>query len=249
MQEEPKLTLDEVLQLRPKTDEVARFLRTMLTQHLETLRPLLDPGRLLGKSAGAGRTAWMEKSLGEYRGLYEKHARPFRFSSDFDPEGGGESEGWVEVQPSDYIHEARTESGSRRIRITAPTRWVLTYAGELSLERMKTLVSAREESQSPLQQRFVHLALLLYLVFQRSPGVVRLLEGLRFRLDAVPCEQLYGLPLMTVSFALPTFRPDDSLILKATNLSGVPAFIELVDLEALRQIEDPLKCELEKLVV
>jgi hypothetical protein len=152
------------------------------------------------------------------------------------------------VQPWEYFHEARTENESRRIRITSPTRWVLTYAGDLSLDRMKTLVAAREENQSPLQQRFVMADLLLLLVLQKSPRITGLLKDLRFDLEVVTSEELHGLPLVVVSFALPTFRPDDTLILKATSLSGVPAFIELVDVEAVRALTDPLKAELEKLV-
>ena len=52
----------------------------------------------------------------------------------------------------------------------------------------------------------------------------------------------------SVRFALPSFRPNDSLILKATSLSGVPAFIELVDIEAVRAMKDPTMEQLAKIV-
>jgi hypothetical protein len=113
---------------------------------------------------------------------------------------------------------------------------------------MKAMATGREQSQSPLQQRFVLLTILLQLVLQKSPRVSQLMKALRFEIETTPCEELYGLPLTTVSFALPSFRPDDSLIMKATSLSGIPAFIELVDVEVVRAMKDPIKEQLERIV-
>lgn len=236
------------MELRPKTNEVASYLRSLLVQHLEALRPLLDPARVLGKPGGTGRVAWMEKNLGEFRALYEKHARPFRFPPDFDPEILEEDAAGIDVQPWEYPYEARTERESVRITMTSPTRWTLSYANDISPERMKRMVAGREQSQVASQHRFVLLALLLKLVVQKSPRVVQLMKVLRFDFESEPCEELYGLPLITVRFALPSFRPDDALLIKAANLSGIPAFIELIDMNAVRAMSDPLKVDLEKIV-
>lgn len=241
-------TFDQLVELRPKTNEVANFLRSLLTQHLETLRPLLDPARVLGKPGGSGRIAWIDKNLGEFRALYDKFARPFRFPPDNDLEMFEDEGARIDVQPWEYGYEARNERETTRITMSSPTRWSLSYASDLTPERMKRMVAGREQTQLAQQHRFVLLALLLKLVVQKSPRVVQLMKVLRFDFEIEPSEELYGLPLVTVRFALPSFRPDDSLLIKAANLSGIPAFIELVDMEAVRAMTDPLKAELEKII-
>jgi hypothetical protein len=53
---------------------------------------------------------------------------------------------------------------------------------------------------------------------------------------------------VTIASCLPTFRPADDLIIAATEFSGVSAFIELIDAEACRGIQDPLKKQVEALL-
>ena len=47
--------------------------------------------------------------------------------------------------------------------------------------------------------------------------------------------------MVTITSILTSFRPADDLILPATAFSGVPEFIELVDLESLKAPKDLLK--------
>jgi hypothetical protein len=47
---------------------------------------------------------------------------------------------------------------------------------------------------------------------------------------------------------VPVFLPPEPVIAAATELSGVPAFLELIDIEAVRKMADPLKEELLKLI-
>jgi hypothetical protein len=241
-------TFDEISELRPKTNEVAQFLQTLLTQHVETLRPLLDPACILGKTGAPGRILWMDKSLGEFRALYEKHNRPFRLPIEFEVDTLNDAGEKLEVHPWEYSYDARMGDHAKRIAITSPTRWVLSYTSDLPLSRFKAMVAGREQGQLALQQRFVLLAILLNMVVQKTPRVTQLMKALRFELASTPCEELHGLPLVTVSFALPSFRPDDSLIMKTTSLSGVPAFIELLDVNIVRALKDPIKEELERII-
>jgi hypothetical protein len=53
---------------------------------------------------------------------------------------------------------------------------------------------------------------------------------------------------VTISSCLASFRPSDSLILAATRLSGVPAFIELIDVDAVQTLHDPLKLRIEEML-
>jgi len=56
------------------------------------------------------------------------------------------------------------------------------------------------------------------------------------------------LPLTTITFGLPSFRPPDDLILAATSFSGIPAFIELIDTDVATRLQDPLKTRLQEVV-
>jgi hypothetical protein len=156
--------------------------------------------------------------------------------------------GRLELHPWDYTHEARSERETRRIEMTAPARWVLSYGAEYDLARMKRAVSGREQGQPEFIHQFVMLALTLRLVIARSAPVVDLLAALRFRVAVEPVAELHNLPVAAIEFALPSFRPPDELILTATALSGVPAFIELIDVEEVRNIPDPIKARIESLV-
>ena len=248
METERPVSFEDLIELRPRTNEVASVLQAQLTQHLETLRPLLDPSRVLGKGSGTGRISWMEKSLAEFRGLYEKFARAFRAPLELDTDSLGDTDRKFEVHPWTYIHEARTERDTRRITMTSPTRWIVTYPNELGIDRIKAIVSGAESGDIAPQNHFLLHTLLLRLVVEKSPRVAELMKALRFEFEMLPCAELHGLPLVTVRFALPSFRPNDSLILKATSLSGVPAFIELVDIEAVRAMKDPVMERLAKIV-
>ena len=46
------MALQELPELRRKTEAVSRFLKQQIAWHLETLRPLLSPERVLGRYAG-----------------------------------------------------------------------------------------------------------------------------------------------------------------------------------------------------
>ena len=92
-------------------------------------------------------------------------------------------------------------------------------------------------------KRFVHAML------ARFPGIAQLLTDLRYDIQTEKSRALGALPLVTVRSCLPSFRPADNLMLTAVRFSGVPAFIELIDLEALSALPDPLKLRIEQILL
>jgi hypothetical protein len=65
------LTLQELPELRRKTEAVSDFLKGQLAGHLETLRPILSPERILGKYAGGKvDVTGAERALAELRQSY-----------------------------------------------------------------------------------------------------------------------------------------------------------------------------------
>jgi hypothetical protein len=97
-------------------------------------------------------------------------------------------------------------------------------------------------------REFVVAALAIESVLEKFPGLVRLLRDLRYEVQVEKCPALGDLPLVVVSACVPSFRPSDELVLATTRLSGVPAFIELIDLDAIQRMQDPLKPRLEEML-
>lgn len=108
--------------------------------------------------------------------------------------------------------------------------------------------SRHEQTGQGRQAEFVVNALVTQLVVAQSPGLVPLCTDLRYQVQTENVPDLPKLPLTTIAFSLPSFRPADDLILSATSLSGIPAFIELIDIDALSQLQDPVKARLEALL-
>ena len=66
------LTLAELPELRRKTEAVSKFLQQQIAAHLETLRPLFAPERILGKYAGGKvEVTGTERTLVELKQAYK----------------------------------------------------------------------------------------------------------------------------------------------------------------------------------
>ena len=78
-------------------------------------------------------------------------------------------------------------------------------------------------------------------LISRSSSLISLLGDLRYSLTLNPHPGLNGLPLAVIQSQISTFLPPDPLIVTATEFSGVPAFIELIDVDDIRQMPDPFK--------
>jgi hypothetical protein len=83
--------------------------------------------------------------------------------------------------------------------------------------------------------------LVMQALIGRSSGLTTLLGELRYNVGTQFHPALSGLPLVVIQSHIPTFLPPEPVIAAATALSGVPAFIELIDVEAGRKLADPFK--------
>jgi hypothetical protein len=88
----------------------------------------------------------------------------------------------------------------------------------------------------------------LQVALNRSPGLVQLFNDLRYEIKTETPPDLKGLPIVTITSCLTSFRPADDLISAATAFSGVPAFIELLKLDAVQTPKDSLKDNLQRLL-
>jgi hypothetical protein len=243
------LTFEQLVELRDKTEVISQFLHKRLKVYLETLRPLVAPRRLLGKYVGVKEeVVGADKALAQLQELYRGVCRkPFALSAELDEDPLKLLENRVELYPWEYIHQAKSERETKAVTITSPVRWVLTYSAGYTLSQVLQAVSGKEQRQVDALRQFVVNALVMHLVLAKYPGIMHLLTDLRYQVSVDKSPSLGELPLVTLSACLPSFRPSDELILTATRFSGVPAFIELIDVDMLGTLQDPLKEHLEKL--
>ena len=244
------LTFQELPEIRRKTEVISKFLQDQVLTHLETLRPMLSPERVFGRYAGSkGDVALADRALAQLQQNYKPlSARPFDLPSELD-------EYWltlvgsrVTLYPWEYTYEARTDRETKAISMTSPLRWVVSFSSAYTLSQVRQALAGKGERRPEHIRQFVVNALVTQLVITHTPGLAPLFTDLRYQLQTDYAPDLPKLPLTTITSGLPSFRPGDDLILAATNFSGVPAFIELIDVGALPELQDPLKTRIEDLL-
>jgi len=238
-----KLDNGQFLELRQSTEKVAAALSKRLSSHLEVLRPLFIPRKLLGsyvKSAGMEEVSGAEKAFAT---LQERYAavceRPFGLSRKLHPPLLPISN-HLEITPLQYRLNF-PELGEKQVTILSPTQWVVSYGGECPLDRLRAMVMGKETRQpQDMQQALLnHLIPGIFLTFH--PALGRLLADLRYQVETRELADLGGLPVVTLKIPLETFLPPDDFILQITQLSGIPAFQEIINSEAIEKIPDPLQ--------
>jgi hypothetical protein len=89
--------------------------------------------------------------------------------------------------------------------------------------------------------------MVLYLEY--FPDLSRLLEDLRYQAETKALGDLGGLSVVVLKAPVETFLPPDDFILQITQLSGIAAFQEIIDREAVENIPDSLKESLKNLLL
>jgi len=236
------LSTDEVAALRAKTEAVAKLLRERLAGQLEALRPLFAPRRLLGRHVRGGARDEVPGAERAFARLKESYAatcgRPFALPKELDDEPLS-VEPLLDIHPFEYAH---TLSGDgRAITVTNPVRWVIAYRSGYTLAQLESALANRATLRTNDARQFLLSALALEQLLAAFPEIGELLRELRYEVSIERRPPLGELPLVTLTSALPAFRPSDDVIAAAVRFSGVPAFIEVVDLDALASLADPLR--------
>jgi hypothetical protein len=244
------VTAEELVSLRAKTDHIAHHFQGQFQGYLETLRPLFSPRRLLGRFVGAkedvpGSDRALTRLREEFKAVCQQ---PFDLLPDLDSSDLAFLDNRVELYPWEYSHTAKTETESKAVTITSPLRWVLSHGSGYTLPQVRQVLAKTHERRTETVREFVTAALVTRLIFERFPGIAALLSDLRYEARIEKCPGLGDLAMVTITSHVPSFRPPDDAVLMATRLSGVPAFIELVDVKAVPTLEDPLRKRIEELL-
>jgi len=242
----PPLTLEQLPELRRRTEAISAFLKSQLTAHCATLRPVLGPERIFGKLAsGKSEVRGADNALKELQERYQPYAgKPYNLPADFNSQWLTLVGNALELQPWTYTHEV----DGKAITMTSPVRWIATFQSNYDVVSVKSILRGATTARLDFLRQFVVNALVLDIVFSKTPGLASLFTDLRYELKLVSPNDLGGLPILTITSILDSFRPSDDLITAATAFSGVPEFIELVNVESLRQPRDVLKEQIDRIL-
>lgn len=247
MREDSSITLERLLKLRRATRAVSDQLERELRGYLETLAPLLRPKRLLGDFiAGESTESYpeAEKTFGELQELYRSVAeRPFRLRPSLQrPVPAIRVR--LEIQP--WEEPWQPDDGGRGLRVVSPLAWTLSYPGACSVGSLRRMLAGEEPRNEGEIQQFVLNGCILHLLLERSPGVLRLVRGLRYELETRRAPDLGDLPVPVIQSVVPSARPPAPVMREAADLAGLEQFEAVIDPEASRSLEDPLRALLEK---
>jgi hypothetical protein len=238
------LNVEQLLQLHTLTKEVAKLCQKQLRGYLETMALLFRPRRTLGdaiEGAEQESVGGSERNAAELRDLYRKIAqRQF----DLRPELTFPLESvstQMQLYDWEYLHQVKTEHGWRSIKVTSPLTWVLAYSSNYSYPIFRQVLTGHEKRDSEAVRAFVLRACLMHLHFMKFPAIAELLAGLRYRVEVRHTPETGDLPLVTVSAPFATMRPPDNLITVAAGLAGGTSFAEVLDLNTVKVLQDPLR--------
>lgn len=247
---EESYDIQRLLVLRKLTRAIADLLRGQMKEYLSTLAPLVRPRAVLGDYV-QGSTRETSKiadtAFKELQSVYETVARaaPFNLSGELKPPIEIISTA-LEMTPMEYSYEAQTERESKSVTVVSPLKWILTYSG-FAPGRLKELLRDRGRAGEDVQSFVLHY-LVMHVVLLKQSGVMEILDALHFPVSTGHEADFGQLPITYISSAISTVRPPDSVIIESTEISGMDVFEEIVSLDDIAALRDPLKQRLMELV-
>jgi hypothetical protein len=232
-----------LLVLRKLTRAIAEAVRVQMTEYLRTLTPLLRPRAVLGEYIQGGQkesTRRADKLFKDLQALYESVAgtKPFNLPRELPSPLTFPAVG-LEITPLDYVHVVQSGAETRRIKVRCPLMWILTYS-DFPPQRLREVLDAKARSVEEVQ-RFVLSYLIMHLAATSEPGLMQVFDALRFPLSTSKSAEFGELPVTRIGVDISTTRPSDAIILESAELTGMDAFEELVNVDDISGMRDPLK--------
>ena|SRR5687768_3482174 len=234
--------IQSLLVLRKLTRAIADVVRTQITEHLVTLAPLLRPQLVLGEHMQGGpkeSSRKADEALKELLALYDTvaPAQPLNLRRELTPPFNFPNVS-LEITPVDYTHVVQAGSETKKITIRSPLTWTLTYTG-FGPSRLQEILDAKVRGEE--LQRHIVSYLIMHLVTTRQRGVMQILEQLHLPLTTTTSPEFGPLPMTRIGIEIATERPSDAVVLESAELTGMDAFEEVVNVNDIASLRDPLK--------
>lgn len=238
-----------LLALRKSTRAIAELLRSQMKDYLSTLAPLFHPRSVLGsyvEDSGYDASRTGEKPFAELKRAYLKIAQSKSYSLPAELRTPLEIiNTQLEMTPVEYRHIAANGSEQKAIVVTSPLKWALTYKG-FGPSRLRQAIESRDRTTDDLKQFVLHY-LMMQSVVSKQPGLSLILEALHFPVVVEYSAEFGDLPLTYMVSSISTARPPDQVLIESTDVSGMDVFEELVQLEDISKLRDPLKDQLQEM--
>jgi hypothetical protein len=243
-------TVQKLLAHRKLTRAVGEVIRGRLNDYMEILTPIFSPRSVLGNHVqGTGKepAKGADQAFKELQDLYNKVAPvgPFNLLKEL-TSPLLQMTSSLELTSVEYSHAAKTDRESKMITVTCPFKSILTYAG-YALQRLKAVIANRDRNDDELQQFVLHY-LAMHIVLQRKPKLKQILDTLHFPVESSRLPAFGDLPITYIGSYISTSLPAEELVIESTELSGKDAFEELVNVNDIDNLHDPLKEQLQALV-
>ncbi len=243
---EENYSLQRLLTLRKLTRSITDLLRGQMKEYLATVSPLLRPKTVLGeyiKSSTREMVPNANIAFKELQTLYETVAnnKPFLISKELETSLEILNT-TIEMTPMEYAHEANAEGHTKKINITAPLQYILTYSGYAPV-KLRELLTDRYRTPEKVQEFIVHY-LALHTALHRQPGISQMFAALHFPITTIKMPEFGELPITCVSSAISTIRPPDGVLIESTEFTGQDAFEEVINLADITNLRDGLKEQL-----
>jgi hypothetical protein len=236
-------TIERVQALRRLTRAVADLLGEQVTAYLSTLAPLFRPRWVLGEHIRGAEKEPMkgaDRAFREMQGLFDAVARakPFTLARELKSPVEVSSVN-LEIHPVEYRHEVKSGDETRIVTVRSPLTWTLSYSGYSHLV-LPDLLARRTGANEELHEWLVH-QLVLHAVVTNQQGLTEILTRLHFPVSIVKEPGSGGVPLARIASPLSTIRPPDEVIMQSVELSGMDAFEEVINVDDIGHMDDPLK--------
>jgi hypothetical protein len=239
------VTLQNYPDLRDLTRSISEDIQSRITTYIEAVSHLFRPSPVFGpyvttpsKTPSSENPKTASSSFAQYRTLHKEVANAAPFGLDVNlPDVVVVNSAMPVISPLTYQHSMTTPAGARRLIVTIPFRFVISFPA-YPFPDLRPLIAARSPKDK-LAEYVLHYTVLNYVVMQNKK-LLRLFEDLRFPIQTERLDEFGALPLTVISSPSGTVRPSDQLISQLIRFSGADTAEELADVESWAQFPDPL---------
>ena len=237
------MDISELLTQRKRTRAIAEVLARELDSYLQAVAPLMNPRSVFGEHVhGSQRNISPQgsKALDTLKAQYDavRQRAPFNLRQHFDSPITMLATA-PEIHPVRFRYTAKAGGTEKRLLVTSPLRWVLSYEG-FGIDRLRGALKEGDSHDGPSLQDHVLHQLMLAITLQLKPGIGTLFAALRFPLTVEHWDEFGALPIVVISAPLATHLPEDGVIIDSTEISGSSDFEEIVVDDPSGRLPDPL---------
>lgn len=237
-------SIQSLLVLRKLTRAITEVVRGQMADHLATLTALFRPTAVLGEYVQGGQkeaSRKADKAFREFESLYQTvgTAKPFNLPREMPSPPFSILSTGLEITPYDYPHLVTSGSAPRTIMVRAPLTWTLTYTGFGPGRLLELLNTKMRSNEEVMKMLLSYLA--LHVVLTNQPGLLNIFEALHLPITTVKVPEFGDLPVTRIAASAVTTRPSDSVIVESAELTGMDAFEEVVDLDEISRMRDPMR--------